>query len=366
MELHNRKQKGTEVIASVGDSGSVNRAGPSKLCDCAEDYEPGLAQRLLGYAVLVVGSALIMLELVLYSALRIAIHFVEWVRFGDVKKRMDSVQSYDEWVNLAKELDVKLGKEAWKSAGTAAHKCAHPRCHIHNNFYDCGHITRLTKALNAHKNNVSELLPAIHASCVHNVGGIENSELYSHTFHGTKVFVQEFYNALESSLEALKSIPASKKDYTQKTLRDISANWGRTALFLSGGGAMAYPDLGVVRGLLERGLLPRILCGSSCGSLVAALVCLRSDQEALEVLRDPEAISRRFVFNDEAWGVIAHRLRTEGCLVDHRRWAERLQWVTFGNTTFLEAYKKTGKILNISVTDVATSSPILLNYIVPN
>jgi predicted acylesterase/phospholipase RssA len=37
--------------------------------------------------------------------------------------------------------------------------------------------------------------------------------------------------------------------------------------------------LGVVKTLLEHKLLPRIVCGSSIGALIAALVCIHTDEE---------------------------------------------------------------------------------------
>lgn len=361
MELHNRKQK-KRTEEKGGSSEDIEEDGVE---ECTA-YEPGLMQRLFGYVVLALGSLLLTIELGLYVLVRHAIYLIENFRFSKIRRRIGDVQTYEEWVALAQELDATLKKNDWKKVGTC--KCTHPHAHIHNNFYDTKLITGLTKSLTRlqHSGDTHAFMGALHAACAHNVGGIENSELYSHTFHGTKVFVQDFYDALEGSLESLKGADLGDEDreIVKRTLENANRNWGRTALFLSGGGAMAYPDLGVVRGLLERGVLPRIVCGSSCGALVAALTCLRSDEEVLEVLRDPKLISERFVFNDEPWDTIVARFVKETRLVDDKRWAEKLQWVTFGNTTFLEAYKKTGKILNISVTDVETSSSVLLNYVV--
>jgi hypothetical protein len=37
--------------------------------------------------------------------------------------------------------------------------------------------------------------------------------------------------------------------------------------------------LGVVKTLNEQGLLPRVICGSSVGALIASLVCVHTDEE---------------------------------------------------------------------------------------
>lgn len=43
--------------------------------------------------------------------------------------------------------------------------------------------------------------------------------------------------------------------------------------------------LGVVKTLFEHGLLPRIISGASVGAVVAALVCVRTDEELPVSLR---------------------------------------------------------------------------------
>lgn len=41
---------------------------------------------------------------------------------------------------------------------------------------------------------------------------------------------------------------------------------------------------GVVKALLDANMLPRVIAGTSCGSLVAALVCTRTDDELRKLL----------------------------------------------------------------------------------
>jgi TAG lipase/steryl ester hydrolase/phospholipase A2/LPA acyltransferase len=47
---------------------------------------------------------------------------------------------------------------------------------------------------------------------------------------------------------------------------------GRTALLLSGGARLGTYHLGVIKCLREQALLPRIIAGSSAGSIFAALL----------------------------------------------------------------------------------------------
>lgn len=49
--------------------------------------------------------------------------------------------------------------------------------------------------------------------------------------------------------------------------RETRHTFGRTALLLSGGGGLGTFHIGVVKALFERQLLPRVLAGSSVGSI---------------------------------------------------------------------------------------------------
>ena len=47
--------------------------------------------------------------------------------------------------------------------------------------------------------------------------------------------------------------------------------YGRTALMLSGGANFGKFHVGLLKALHEQDLMPRIICGSSIGSVVAAI-----------------------------------------------------------------------------------------------
>ena len=56
-------------------------------------------------------------------------------------------------------------------------------------------------------------------------------------------------------------------------------SYGRTALLLSGGAALGFYHVGVVKTLLTNRLMPRVLGGSSAGSIVCAMIGTRTDEE---------------------------------------------------------------------------------------
>merc|ERR1739836_1235 len=57
---------------------------------------------------------------------------------------------------------------------------------------------------------------------------------------------------------------------------------------LSGGASNGYYHLGVLRTLLENGIVPEIISGSSAGALVGAAASVSTDEELLDFLNDPD------------------------------------------------------------------------------
>ena len=111
---------------------------------------------------------------------------------------------------------------------------------------------------------------------------------------------------------------------------------------LSGGAALGLFHLGVLKAMWESQLLPSIISGSSAGSIMASVVGTHTDDELAEML-DPEYI---FV---EAFRMTGWRstLRGKG-LLD----ASQLELCLERNVkelTFEEAYKRTGRRINITV-----------------
>jgi predicted acylesterase/phospholipase RssA len=131
---------------------------------------------------------------------------------------------------------------------------------------------------------------------------------------------------------------------------------------LSGGATFGYYHLGVVKALFDRRLLPSVITGTSAGGLIAALICSRTDEELAQVL-NPKLSSRITIAYEATWRWILRYYRT-GARFDSVDWFIKGSWFTRGSLTFLEAYERTGRILNISVIPHDPHSPPkLLNYL---
>jgi predicted acylesterase/phospholipase RssA len=96
--------------------------------------------------------------------------------------------------------------------------------------------------------------------------------------------------------------------------------------------------------------------------LIAALVCVRTDEELEQVLTSE--LHTRLTACSDPITVWAPRWWKTGARFDACDWSRKLQWVTKGSLTFMEAYERTGRILNISVISYDPHSPPkVLNYI---
>ncbi|GAB0495262.1 hypothetical protein MMPV_006561 [Pyropia vietnamensis] len=146
---------------------------------------------------------------------------------------------------------------------------------------------------------------------------------------------------------------------------------GRTALMLSGGASMGLHHLGVAKALLEANLLPRVLSGASAGAIIASILGAFTDAELTAIFASPTLVNPRrgtpfaFGFFDTATpmtGRLRRFLRT-GAIYDVRCLQASLR-ENLGDTTFAEAYRRTKRILNVTVTPVRSGDPpLLLNYL---
>jgi hypothetical protein len=133
-------------------------------------------------------------------------------------------------------------------------------------------------------------------------------------------------------------------------------------LLLSGGASLGMFHFGVLKALHEHNLLPRVISGSSAGSIVAALVGTRT-QDEMDDLFVPGTVDLTFFPPAGSLRRKLRRLLFEGHLMEINVLKKALQ-KNVGDVTFYEAYERTGKILNITVSPANDyERPRLLNYL---
>jgi len=273
------------------------------------------------------------------------------------RRLMMNATSYMEWKCAAEEMEEITGSREWRE---------NPEC----KFYDYHRIRSYMLAIDRYmkSNRVKELMKFLRARLVRNCGGILSDELYADERVGTK-FVIEGY--IQRVCKALRYIVRTEQVSTVERLaffNEVRHTYGRSALLLSGGGTFGLYHLGLVGELMIQGLLPKVISGASVGSIiVSALGCL-SPEEFKSTLEEG-GMELRFFEKDINLTTIQlfltrlQRFLRTGYILDItilKRVIERYA----GSYTFLEAYEKTGLVINITVMPAtAHGLPRILNYL---
>ncbi|KAG7138955.1 Patatin-like phospholipase domain-containing protein like [Verticillium longisporum] len=350
----------------------------------ADETREGYLYALLKWPMLFfVGAWLVGLALTyLYTRLYIWVyeHFVTWRgRRQQLRRSLRATRNYRDWVAAARELDAYLGRQTWKEENDFAYydsktvkrvweqmrKCRHRAEAFERGDSDDDDDNDNESADGARRKKggaVDELRGLLEACVKNNFVGVENPRLYSQTYYGTKNLVQNFTDEVERSIKFLLNTKQLTQEEKRVLFKGMHANYGRTALCLSGGAGFAYYHLGVVKSLLDANLLPDVITGTSGGALVAALVATRTNDE-LKTLLVP-ALAGKITACRESFVTWFPRWWKTGARFDSVDWARQCSWWTRGSMTFREAYERTGRILNVSCVPADPHSPtILCNYL---
>jgi hypothetical protein len=251
------------------------------------------------------------------------IRILEWI-FANPKHRQMRIQmarasSYKEWYAIATALDESQGRDRWTRVvnDDTAYRYSWP------------FILELLNDLKSSRQKKDVLMAmAVLQQCTRkNVGGIMSEDMFSYTNAGEpKVVVEEFVTEVARTLRWVTEVvmeSSSTEQRYDKTQEGVSSSttdtnhitendnlilrtkiktflkraraaYGRTALCLSGGAMMGNYHFGAVRALLETGLLPHIISGTSAGSVIGAMLCTRTDEELLKELK-PEILYSKMV-----------------------------------------------------------------------
>lgn len=230
---------------------------------------------------------------------------------------------YAAWAKAAQAHDAKSGMQAWRDADESRHfdhRAIRARLDKLRKLSAAGDVKGLLFVLNE----------GIHG----NIDGMGAERLYQKARFGTKRLIEAYVAEVAAALDRIAAARGIALEDKRDFFRRAQHCYGRSALLLSGSGSFLFFHVGVVHALWSEGVLPKILAGSSGGSIVAAIVCTRRDADVGAFLvserlanpgRDPEL---RRLAPDE----VAARL------------AELIP-----DLTFQQAYELSGRHLNVSV-----------------
>ena len=256
-------------------------------------------------------------------------------KLKNLQKQMDQATTYEEWSESAQKHDEISGQKRWRGVDkTSQYDYAQVRLRLDK--------LRYLRARQDYQGLLFTLNEGIHG----NLDGMGRHSLYSRAKFGTKTLIEQYVDEVDDSLRFLAELDSDEITTQQKLDFFYRANicFGRSALMLSGGGVLGFYHMGVVKTLLNEGLLPRVISGSSAGALVAAVIGTHSEKE-LQYFYDPanvisEAEQEASVFSKMFFG--ANPRIDVGDL-------EKMVARMIPDLTFHEAYEKTGRQISISI-----------------
>ena len=221
--------------------------------------------------------------------------------------------------------------------------------------------------------DVRGMLFLVRTSLSRNLAEMGNLRLYQYSHLGTKDLVERYIQSALATLRALVDIadtaPPVNGPSALEMYSDILAarqSFGRSALLLSGGATFGMNHIGVLKTLWVARLLPRIISGASAGSIVCAVLCSRTDPEIPELLESfchGDLAVFEAAGQEGSWLGKLKRLLTMGAMFDIKHLIRVMRGL-LGDLTFMEAYYRTRRILNICVSSASMYElPRLLNYV---
>lgn len=255
---------------------------------------------------------------------------------------------YTTWREISVELDRIEGKDMWRAEDAT-------------DEYDYWLVKeRLTELRRMRrKKDVRRLVFSLHEGLHGNLGGMANPVLYRHCRVGTKLLITDYVEEVARALHWICDTEFPDFSFSDKILffKRTGVAFGRSALMLSGGATLGMFHMGVIKALFDQDLLPRVVSGSSAGSIIAGIVGTRSDTE-LPPMFEPTNM------NLEAWEALNMRNAVGDRALMNPDTLARCLHANMGDASFEEAFDHTGRILDITVSPADKHQHgRLLNYL---
>ena len=274
-------------------------------------------------------------------------------------------KEYSAFQHLGEKLDKLEGKDRWKRDDNSP-------------LFDSDRLRERTKRYREmmEANDVYACMYALRGELLRKHFGICNPALFQVTNTGTKVMIEKYVETICEAMAwvgfsynapSVRTDPEAKKEAIRERLaffNETKHGFGRSALLLSGGASVGMYHFGVVKALHLNGLLPRVMSGTSAGSIVCGMLGVRTDEELMEMWQEDFSWSDNFSLEFFGGKDLQRFSRTGEELYSSEHLGKVLR-DNIGEYTFLEAFDRTGRIINITVSGLPgnTRYPMLLNYL---
>ncbi|XP_020575929.1 triacylglycerol lipase SDP1-like [Phalaenopsis equestris] len=279
-------------------------------------------------------------------------------RGTNVRSRAESAYRRKFWRNITRSA---VTYEEWAHAARMLDRENAARGASEFDFYDEEIVRNKLQELRHRREEGSlrDIVFCMRADLLRNLGNMCNPELHKGRLQIPKL-IKEYIDEVSTQLKMVCNSDSEELLLEEKLtfMHETRHSFGRTALLLSGGASLGAFHVGVVKTLVEHKLLPRIIAGSSVGSIVCAIVATRSWPELESFFEDSW---HSLQFFDQMGGIftVVKRVMTHGAVLEIR---QRRHLTS--NLTFQEAYDVTGRILGITVCSPRKHEPPrCLNYL---
>lgn len=255
-------------------------------------------------------------------------------RLKKLIKQMNSSESYEEWRELGSEHDEVTGMDEWREVEPSR-------------LYDHSEIRLRLETLKSLREDKDDLglLFTLNEGIHGNMGGMGQSKLYARSKIGTKHLIEDYIAEVSNALQYLAQPEITDISHEEKLdfFKRASLCFGRSALMLSGGGQLGNFHIGVIKCLARYHLLPDVISGSSAGSIFAAMAGTKTNDQLNDFLKD-----KKFVEQIEMEAVIYESIVKKDSKVSIKDVASIINNL-IPDLTFQEAFKLTGRKINISI-----------------
>jgi len=198
---------------------------------------------------------------------------------GQLKTEQQNAVTQDDWMDLAERIDNIQGNDVWRSD---------PNCPLYERDRISARIDEFVHLMR--RQDIFELMFVLRGSIGRNKFGLLHEALFTKALAGSKVLVETYHNVVCAALDFVCDAPVLAGEDPIPTdarlafFNETRHSYGRTALLLSGGAALGFYHVGVVKTLMENNLMPRVIGGSSAGSILCAMIGTRTDEECVNDL----------------------------------------------------------------------------------
>ena len=248
----------------------------------------------------------------------------------ELKNALKQAMSYAEWKEIALQLDVESGAEAWKYDNESP-------------YFDAAILSKRYNLLKKYRaqHRTLDLVYVLREGLTYDIANIGHPMLFTETYVGTKKIIEDYIDEVATCLHYLVATECLTFGVEQKIqfFEECLKAYGQPALMFSGGSTLGLFHTGVCKALVEQDLMPHVLSGASAGSIMASMIGVSDPDKIPDLLTGEHFFSEAFKFRS-----LSELVKGQGGIADVM-YLKKFLMKNLGDVTFAEAYNSQNDIL---------------------